>query len=388
MGPVLVYTSLFPSRQAPAHGIFVQELTQALARLAAVEVVAPRNGWRTPPCPPKEPPAPFPVHRCAFFTVPKAFKNFDDRLLAFWSRRAFARACRCGPALVHAHYAYPDAAAAALLCRKHGLPLVVTVHGSDINVLARDKQRKPRIVSALRQAEVVVAVSRALVAKVRALGVAPERVLHIPNGVDLSVFRPGDKDQARRATSLPAGRPVVLAVGRLEPVKGYDRLIAAMCDVREDALLVLVGDGSQRASLEAQARRTGLARRVVFAGLADRKRLALHYQGADLLALSSFSEGWPTILYEAMACGLPIVSPRVGGVPEAIGDPALGLITPDNDPRALAGAIEQALDRTWDQAAILRAPAAHSWEAAALRYQQAYRRALERKNGRTDTTTP
>lgn len=381
MNRVLVYTSLFPTAQAPVHGIFVQELTQALARLMPVEVLALRNGWRAAPWRRAELSQNFPVRGSAFFAVPKVFKNYDDRLVAFWSRKAFDKARLSKPSLVHAHYAYPDAAAAAILCRERGLPLVVTAHGSDINVLAHCCQRRHRIVAALRQAAAVVAVSRALAEKVESLGVDPARIVHIPNGVNLSLFHPGDKAAARLNVGVPADCPVVLAVGRLEPVKGYDRLIAAMRGVRPDAVLVLVGDGSQRSRLENQALRMGLGRRVLFTGLVGRDRLPDFYRSADLLALSSFSEGWPTILFEAMACGLPIVAPMVGGIGEALDDPALGIVTRDNDPGLLAEAIGQALAQTWDKSAIVRAPLKHSWEAAALRYREVFSNVLKDQGG-------
>ncbi len=376
---ILFFTTLFPSDRSPAHGIFVRELAAGLARLAEVRAVVPENGLRRllGRRPRNWPAATRDARVERFWTVPKVLKTLDAGLLAAWSRRAFDRALGFGPDLVHAHYAYPDAAAASLLAGRAGLPLVVTCHGSDIHVLAKDPSRGRLIARALGRAAAVVAVSRDLADNIAALGVAPGRIHHIPNGVDLSRFSLGSREEARRRLGLEEDGPLLVAVGRLEPVKGYDRLLralAALAGVR----LVLAGDGSQRQALSRLAGELGLSGRVRFAGSVAHEELAPYYQAADALVLSSRSEGWPTVIHEALACGAPVVAPAVGGIPEALARPGLGLLLPSAAPDVLAAGIGQALSRSWDRQALRRASEAHDWTAVARRHLALYEAVLGR----------
>lgn len=397
---ILLYTSLYPDAQHPTHGIFVQELAKALKREARVEVVVPVNGLRRPPNllnlglnhqgpnhGATERPHDDGVRHCRFYTIPKVFKWLDSRLMAFFSLQAFRRGLAFRPDLIHAHYAYPDGAAAAILAGRAGLPLVVTCHGSDINMLAKDPARGALIARALGQAAAVVAVSRDLASKIAGLGVPPEQIVHIPNGVDLSRFPLGDKLEARRTLNMTEDRPLLVAAGRLEPVKGYDRLLRALA-LLPGVRLVLAGDGSQRLALTFLAHHLGIDNRVHFAGTVPHAQLAPYFQAADLLVISSHSEGWPTIIHEALACGTPVVATSVGGIPEALADSALGLLLPSGEPEALAQGIRQALSATWDGPALRRAAAEHDWNAVVARHLDLYAHLLDHPTMRPLPITP
>jgi len=371
---ILVYTSLYPSRENPTHGIFVSELTQAMARLIRVRVVVPENGLRRLMERTREgfaPSDPLDVVRCRFWTAPKVLKSLDHRLMAFFSATAFSSTLTPRPDLVHAHYAYPDAAAALLLAQRAGLPLVITCHGSDLNLLAKDPARRKIISRTLRQARAVAAVSEALQSAAVALGAYPKRVHHIPNGVDLSRFTLGDKRQARAILGLPQDVPIIAAAGRLEPVKGYDRLIRAVA-LQRDVRLVLVGSGSLARSLKRLAGELGVSHRVVFAGRVDHASLAPYFQAADTLAISSHSEGWPTVIHEALACGTPVVAPAVGGIPEALAAPSLGVVVASNESELLAGGIRRILARGFDRHELRQAASPHGWDAVARRYMEIF----------------
>lgn len=377
---ILIYTTLYPTTTNPVHGIFVGELVEGLARLAQVRVVAPENAlarlWTRPPQVGSPLKRDEDVLRCRFWNVPKLFKSLDGRLLALCSRGAFLRAMRFGPDLIHAHYAYPDAAAAAQLAAEVGLPLVVTCHGSDIQVLAKEPTRGRLIAKALGQAAAVVAVSRDLAGKIARLGVDPARIHHIPNGVDLSRFFLADKGGARRCLGLEEGVPWLVAAGRLEAVKGYDRLLRALA-LLDNVRLVLVGDGGERQALSRLARELGLAERVRFAGTVPHDALAPYYQAADALVISSHSEGWPTVIHEALACGTPVVAPAVGGIPEALAEPEVGLLLASAEPGPLADGIRETLDRAWDPSKLRRAAVAHDWTRVAARHLELYAHVLD-----------
>lgn len=372
---IIGYTSLYPAPWAPIHGIFVQELVRSMDALVQVDMVVPENGWRrlltgssktityTPPN--------NRVHRCRFWTIPKLFKKIDAHLMAHFSRGAFRAGLSGKPQLVHAHYAYPDACAAAILARRAGLPLVVTCHGSDINVLARDPKRKRHIINTLNQAAAVITVSSDLRDKISAMGVDPARVSTIPNGVDLSLFECGDKVRARKQLEFHETGPLLLAVGRLEHVKGYDRLLQAVARM-QDVNLMLVGQGSLRQSLERLAIELGIKQRVRFAGEVLHNNLAPYFQSADALVISSHSEGWPTIIHEALACGTPVVAPAIGGIPEALADPDLGVLLATGEPDDLVQGIRQALNTCWNPSKLHGATAKHDWRSVARKHVQLY----------------
>lgn len=372
---VLVYTSLYPNAANAVHGIFVARLVLALTRLVQVRLVVPENGYHWLASVSRRCGQPqegiVETDRCRFWTIPRLLKSLDSRFMAWWSGKCFRRALAFEPDLIHAHYAYPDGAAAASLAARSGLPLVVTCHGSDINVLARHPARRRIIAKTLRQAAAVVAVSQDLAGKIARLGVDPGRILHIPNGVDCDRFPLADKGQARRDLHLEAGVPLVAAAGRLEPVKGYDRLLRALV-LLPDVHLALVGDGSQGPALKRLARELGLARRVRFAGRVSHDALAAYYQAADALAISSHSEGWPTVIHEALACGTPVVAPALGGIAEALADPRAGVLLDSAEPEPLAAGIRRVLALTVDPCALRQIAAAHDWSRIAARYAALY----------------
>ena len=117
-------------------------------------------------------------------------------------------------ALIDAHYVYPDGEAAMLHARRLGVPFVVSARGTDINLYPEIHAVRPRIVEVLQRADRVIAVSAALASRMTGLGARPERLEIIPNGVDTAIFSPTNRAEARAATGLPQGVPIVVTVGR------------------------------------------------------------------------------------------------------------------------------------------------------------------------------
>lgn len=176
-------------------------------------------------------------------------------------------------------------------------------------------------------------------------GYPPSKVVVVPNGRDLAMFAPGrDRDRARKELGLDAHTPVVGVVGRLEAQKGHTYLLQAWPAIaREfpDARLLVVGDGSRRPALEAEARRLGVDGAVIFTGFrGDVPRLL---DAADIVALPSLHEGMPLTAIEGAAMGRPVVATAVDGTPEVVRDGVTGRLVPPRDPRALAEAVLELL---------------------------------------------
>jgi glycosyltransferase involved in cell wall biosynthesis len=265
---------------------------------------------------------------------------------------------------VLASWAFPDAVAASWLARILGVPYVVKVHGSDINVQAGHALRRHQIAYTLRRAAAVVAVSRALAQRVAALGVAPERIHVIYNGVDAGRFGAGSRSSSRTALGLDQDETAVLYVGNLKHSKGCTDLIDAFVLTAQrlpHARLYLVGKGPDRAALELRAAASAVADRIRFVGALEPARLGDWYRAADFLCLPSHNEGVPNVVLESMALGLPVLASRVGGIPEVLPEHAGVLVAP-HAVAELANAMASMSARAWDRARIIEHAGRFSWE--------------------------
>ncbi len=229
--------------------------------------------------------------------------------------------------------------------RLTGVPLVATVHGKNYYADRFRRRLAYRLVGRLADQMIAVSedVRRFLAGR---LGIAPDRIRVVPNGVPLEEEPPQERVSALR-DSLRLGRDsrVVGTVGSLYPVKGHRYLIDAAPRVVlrfPHAVFLIVGRGGLQEELEAQAHRVGVAPRLRFLGHRDDVRHLLAI--CDVFVLPSLSEGMPLALLEAMAAGVPVVATRVGGVSEVMEDGKTGLLVPPGDSHALAESIVTLLD--------------------------------------------
>ena len=185
-----------------------------------------------------------------------------------------------------------------------------------------------------------MAVSRGLKQRLANLGVAEERVRVLRNGVDLTLFRPTDRDAARRALGLT--RPTLLAVGNLVGLKRHRMMVEALVGLPA-VDLVVVGEGPERAVIEALARERRVADRVHLLGHMPQDRLPEIYSAADLLLLVSTHEGWPNVLLESIACGTPVIVSDIAGITDIVAAPEAGRIVHEPTPDRLAAAVRDVL---------------------------------------------
>lgn len=194
----------------------------------------------------------------------------------------------------------------------------------------------------LRLASLVWVVSEDGMQLVRRLGISEERIIWIPNGIDISFFHPASKEQkiaARSQLGFAAGKTIVLCVSRLSlATKDIDTLIQAWAqlpdDVQEKALLTIVGDGPDRGKLEHLVDCLDVEKSVSIIG--SRDEIRDYYWAADIFILPSRDEGLSNALLEAMACGLPVVASSVGGTPDVVQQGKNGLLYQAEDPSQLA----------------------------------------------------
>ncbi len=181
------------------------------------------------------------------------------------------------------------------------------------------------------------------------LGLAPEQVHHVPFLVEMEPFLAADGRLVRRRYSAGTRRPIVLSVGRLERQKDMPTLLRALAIVAEripEVLLLVVGDGAERARLQRLARRLRVARHVEFTGRIDHDELPAYYGGCDVFAATSIYEGTCMVLVEAAAAGRPIVATDFAGAHDAVLDGESGFIVPIGDALAVAERLIYLLEHT------------------------------------------
>ncbi len=297
--------------------------------------------------------------------------------------------------LVHSHY-WLSGHVGWLARERWGVPLVHTAH-----TLAKVKNRsiadgdRPEPKARVIGEEQVIAEADRLVANTRfeaqdlisAYDADPDRLTVVEPGVDLDRFRPGRSDRAR--FGLPARGQVVAFVGRIQPLKGPDVLIAALADLRrrdpQAPVTVVIcggpsGSGLDRpTSLIELARSLGVADGVVFLPPHRGDDLAALYRTADLVAVPSHNESFGLVALEAQACGTPVVAAAVGGLVTAVRDGGSGVLVDGHDPAEWARVLDKLLAAP-DQLAVLGAGAvAHarhfSWDRTASGLLAVYRAA-------------
>lgn len=383
---ILSFTTLFPNPAQPLHGSFVKSRIQRMAELCDLEVVAPVDITLQPGLsrrvPRRESADGLTVHHPRFRVVPGFFKQWDGELLFRQTLRQLRGAMALESFdLLDVHYAYPDGVAGQRLAERMGKPFALSLRGSDMHVLAQFPSRRRRIRTALQRAAIVIAVSRPLRDEALRLGVSPEKIHIIPNGIDTRLFFPIGRNDARRQLGWPPNSRIIIAVGRLVPLKGFERLIASLPLVNraigQPVRCYIAGEGPSRRRLEAAIRRHGLEQNVLLPGAVPPQALARWYSAADLLCLSSDSEGCPNVVLEALACGTPVVASAVGGVPDMVEEGKNGLLLARQEPEAMAHTIAEALAVSWNRAVIAGSGAVRDWSEVAAAQIRLYEKLVE-----------
>jgi teichuronic acid biosynthesis glycosyltransferase TuaC len=327
---VLVLTNLYPNPYQPNRAPWNRHQIRGLAEYHDVTVIAPilwtdefrcraRQGRilphnRSSQC------DGLPVVHPRYVYPPKLLRALYGRCYRRSVQTAFHDAVRhFKPDVVFSSWAYPDGWTAVELSRQADLPVLVKVHGSDIHQLKLYPGRNAGTIAALKRADAIVAVSQELARQVAELGIDEAKIRVVYNGIDSGMFHPGCRLEARSRLGINGDRKVVLFVGNLVPVKGLDVLLEACGQLAQNGIRFrcdIVGDGPLRAKLGRLAQRLGIADCISWHGARPQHELPDWYRAADVVVLSSYSEGIPNVLLEAAACGARLVASRVGGIAE------------------------------------------------------------------------
>lgn len=257
--------------------------------------------------------------------------------------------------VIHTHFAYPDGIASLFLGKIFKKPVILTVHGSDINEFPKKKALRRLIVYTLNHVNHVIAVSESLKQNVIKLGIDERKITVIPNGYNSTLFKLIDKKNCRTQLDIPQDKKILLFIGNLIDVKGVNYLIEAMNEIIEHEkriLLIIVGDGSGKDKFKLLTQKYDLGDYIKFAGPQKHTEIPIWLNACDLFVLPSINEGFGVVLIEAAACGKPVVASNVGGIPEA-SNPIARKLVPAKNSHALAISILEMLNSNFDPIEIV-----------------------------------
>lgn len=314
--------------------------------------------------------------------------------LAAGSFKAWRVAAKRGATVMHGHWVVPGGVMANIA--RGSLPLVVSVHGSDVFLAERRSTVRRAAHRVFRQAARVTACSDDLRVRSIALGADASRTETVPYGVDSVRFAPSSDTRARTRLEHHLGdAPVVFSAGRLVRKKGFEYLIDAAGELAASypALrLVIAGDGDLREELTARALRIGNGQIVRFLGALPQDEIARLMAAADVIAVPSVKDdagnvdGLPNFALEAMASATPIVSTTAGGLGQVMADGVTARVVPQRDTAALTKAISALLaqpdsGRRLGAAARARVERDFGWAQVAERFEALYHASVESHDG-------
>lgn len=243
--------------------------------------------------------------------------------------------------VLHAHYAFPHATSAWLakqMVDRDDFRVVTTLHGTDITLIGQDPSYRSITEFSIQRSDGLTAVSEYLRREtIEQFNVPEDRIVVVPNFVDLDVYRRGTHP-CHRSSFSQTGEKILMHISNFRRVKRVEDVVRIFSRVsrRVRARLVLIGDGPERGRVEEVAAEEGVSERVIFLG--KQESVAELLACADLFLLPSSHESFGLVALEAMACGVPVIATRVGGVPEVVPDGVAGYLAEVGDVDGMADA--------------------------------------------------
>lgn len=236
--------------------------------------------------------------------------------------------------LIHAHQAYPDGYGMVDLSKNLSVPLLIEIHSTNtLNIWTNNEKIRKKFFKTLQNSNKIICISEELCDSVIKLNILEEKVIHVPLGVDIEVFKPRNRNKIKNSLNL-SDETVLIYVGSLIKLKNVDKILQSISKIINNCSnfkLLIVGDGPEKENLIKISKKLNLDEHIKFLGELKGTQLVNIYSLADILILASYTEGRPMVIYEAMASECAIIAPSVGGIPEQVIDGLNGFLFDSQD---------------------------------------------------------
>jgi teichuronic acid biosynthesis glycosyltransferase TuaC len=277
--------------------------------------------------------------------------------------------------IVHSHILWSAGYAGMLIAKDFHVPHVVTAHGQDIYKQPfKDATRRKGITDVLKTASEIITVSQNNMRIMRELGIK-SKVHVIPNGFVHKMYMPQNVEKLREELGLPKDKKIFLTVANLEHVKGYDISLNAISEFvkdNKDCYFVWVGGGPLFSKLKSEIKKRGLSEYILMTNFQRHNQVVKYQLCADYFLMPSRNEGVPTVLFESMACGLPFISTKVGGIPEHSRD-FTGILVEKENEKELLEALKKCVETKWERGKIIENSKQYTWENICKKIESIYR---------------
>jgi|GEM_PF-1790621 len=383
---VLMLTSLFPDPENPQKGVFVYNMVKAMEKKARFVVVIPvPHLLFTHGITRKE-------HRDSFKEnladtlpnvdniiyvnypfLPRVFHPLFSIFLYYKLEKLFSCLIRGKNFdLLHSHFLFPEGIIAAKLGKKFSIKSICTIHGSDLNIIARRFYWQPFWGYALKNLDGLTFVSQTLKEKfvsqiLKGKECKNLNLAVIPNGFADWITPRGESTDKHLIKRLrDQKKKIILFVGNLIKVKRPDIAVEALAHVRRngyDAVLVIIGQGPKESETRTKAAKLNLreGEDLILLGRVAHERVLFWMKEADVLTLTSDSEGMPSVILESLSLGTPVVATPAGGIPEVVLPGINGFLCRKDDPIDVAKHLIEALSRFWDKEKLKESVKAYAW---------------------------
>jgi len=380
---VLYISNLFPDETEFSRGLFNARFVRHFSELCEIKVISPRPSflfWKKYyPCP--QDVSVSPEYQAVPY-VPLWGTLFNHRLMyLFLIKKILKIKDKFKFDIILASWIFPDGCAACRIGRKLNVPVVVTALGTDIHQYAYFPLRKKIIFKELESAKAVVTVSRSLAKILEGRGFPVDKLCVIYYGVEQNIFHPADKSETRKMLGLSQDEKIILFVGNLLPVKDPLLTLDSFFVLEhklgvQNSRLIFIGSGPLEKKLRNRAKLYNITDKIVFAGKKRVEETAKFMQAADVLCLTSHNEGVPNVVLEALSCGTPVVTTKVGGIPEVLSDDITSVMVDSRSPEIIARAILDILNTKYDRNVLSKYAGKYKWEQTALEYHELLKQVL------------
>jgi teichuronic acid biosynthesis glycosyltransferase TuaC len=384
---VLSVSTNYPTLECPTRGVFVQRRLAALSRLANVRVLVPRPTF--PILRPWIVDEPLqtemqPVDIRRMFYIPK----IASMLNGLWMERCIEKWVSSLPIaslknpILDAHFGFPEGVGVSRVAQRRKLPFFITLRGLETD-LFKSKFIRGQMVRALNSATGVIAVSHSLKATAIENGICESKIQVISNGVDNSFFHPGSKEQSRSKLGIKNSAKLIVSVGSIRRLKGFDILLDAIEHFRNDSdfrcvILGKVMEQSCHHEILDRISALGMESCVKLIGAKPPDELIDWLRAADLFVLPTRREGCCNAVLEALSTGIPVITTPAGDNVHYVANGFNGFIVPHESPTALFEAIAKSFAHPWDARSISESIRASTWDGTAEKVHMFFQERLGR----------